>query len=111
MSKIEVTPEDRQKWGLGKAYFELLQVKYRASAVDLAAALAIPFPSRIVAVRGADDWWGLEYTLAIQLARSQYDAGSVEVITGRFGNHFFLYKFPRRERIDRIAYFNVRETE
>ncbi|HQT80507.1 MAG TPA: hypothetical protein PLD10_25990, partial [Rhodopila sp.] len=85
----------------GRAYFSLLLEHYSLSTIELARELGVPLADKIVAVRQAESWWLHEYTAAIHTARVEYDEGIVELAQGRCGNHFFLYRFERRQRVKR----------
>lgn len=91
----------------GKLNFNKLLTIYQITPVELATLLGVPNPTLIVAVRPALDTWPARYAMAILEARSAYDQGVVELITGRYGNNFFLFRVPRAtSRKHGLNYFN-----
>jgi hypothetical protein len=51
----------------------------------------------IVAIRHADRHWDKNKYPGLDQARRDYDAGRIEMITGRDGFNFILYAIPRTE--------------
>jgi len=98
---------DQKNWSEGKAFVEELLTRYSCSLNQLAVVLNVPHPDNIIAVRHAQDWWLPEYVGPIMSARHEYDHGMVELATGRFGNHFFLYRFPRKKKQSFRCYFSL----
>lgn len=98
---------DYSAWVQGKASFETLLLTYRCTIGQLAEALDVPHPHDIIAFRHAQEWWPHEFVMPILAARSRYDEGLVELMTGRFGNHFFLYQFVRQKRGGKRYYFTI----
>ncbi len=67
--------------------------------------------SFIISRRYIDSDWPAMDDEAIAKARSDYDAGTIEVVTARDGFHQILYRIPRKVRdVKRKPYF-IKATE
>ena len=67
-----------------------------------------PMQRFIVAIRDVAHAAGWDNTDdRIKQARKHYDAGEVEIATGRDGFNLIMYAIPRREKIRRKPYFSA----
>lgn len=106
---ISVSTYHVEKFRDGKITFaELAGLYVYMPKARICADVGFQFPDKVVSVRHVDEGeWPFDDHQAIRAARMEYDAGQVELASGREMNHFVLYRFPRKKlRRNHLNYFN-----
>ena len=101
-----ISQNTKTDWVEGRIEFsDLFGLYPLLSYEEVAEQLGIPNPSKLVSIRHNHYWWPDRDADRIAIARIDYDLGKVELATGRFGEYFTLYAFPRTSPSHQRGYF------
>lgn len=101
--------QSKHEWLTGtKGFHDILKERDDYTFEGLAAYLGVRLPFNVVSIRASDTGdWPPEDMVRIHLARENYEAGLVEMATGRhLSRHFVLYSFTRVHQASLRTYFS-----